>query len=57
MISPRFPAAEADRIDSLRALGLLDTLPEDRFDRITRLAARIFDVPIALVTLVDSDRQ
>lgn len=57
MISPRVPASEADRIDSLRALDLLDTLPEDRFDRITRLAARIFDVPIALVTLVDTDRQ
>lgn len=57
MIGPRFPDSEADRIDSLRALGLLDTLPEERFDRITRLAARIFDVPIALVTLVDADRQ
>jgi diguanylate cyclase (GGDEF)-like protein len=57
MISPRIPASEADRLDSLRALALLDTLPEDRFDRITRLAARIFDVPIALVSLVDSDRQ
>lgn len=57
MISARFPVSEADRLDSLRALGLLDTLPEDRFDRITRLATRIFDVPIALVTLVDADRQ
>lgn len=57
MISARFPVSEADRLDSLRALGLLDTLPEDRFDRITRLAARVFDVPIALVTLVDADRQ
>lgn len=57
MISPEFPASESERVDSLRALGLLDTAPEDRFDRITRLAARIFDVPIALVSLVDSDRQ
>jgi diguanylate cyclase (GGDEF)-like protein len=57
MISPRVPAGEQDRLDSLRALGLLDTLPEERFDRITRLAARIFDVPIALVSLVDADRQ
>jgi diguanylate cyclase (GGDEF)-like protein len=36
---------------------MLDTLPEERFDRITRLAARIFDVPMALVSLVDADRQ
>ncbi|MBC7453095.1 MAG: PAS domain S-box protein [Massilia sp.] len=36
---------------------MLDTLPEDRFDRITRLAAHFFDVPIALVSLVDERRQ
>jgi PAS domain-containing protein len=41
----------------LRALGLLDTDAEERFDRITRLAQTLFDVPIALITLVDSDRQ
>lgn len=57
MISPEVPASDGRRIESLRALDLLDTLPEDRFDRITRLAARIFDVPIALVSLVDRDRQ
>ena len=57
MISPEIPASESDRMSSLRALGLLDTPADDRFDRITRLAARIFDVPIALVSLVDSDRQ
>lgn len=57
LIGPEVPSDEAARLDSLRALGLLDTLPEDRFDRITRLAAKIFDVPIALVTFVDADRQ
>jgi GAF domain-containing protein len=39
------------------ALGLLDTQAEGRFDRITRLAQQLFDVPIALVSLVDEDRQ
>lgn len=36
---------------------MLDTESEDRFDRITRLACRLFDVPIALVSLVDAERQ
>ncbi|MET1073666.1 MAG: GAF domain-containing sensor histidine kinase [Umezawaea sp.] len=48
---------EAGRVAALRALHLLDTPPEDRFDRITRLAADLFDVPVALVSLVDADRQ
>jgi diguanylate cyclase (GGDEF)-like protein len=48
---------EAQRMASLRSLGLLDTPPEERFDRITRMAQRILDVPIALVSLVDDDRQ
>ncbi|HEX6142493.1 MAG TPA: GAF domain-containing protein [Geminicoccaceae bacterium] len=52
-----FPRDEKPRLASLRALGILDTEPEDRFDRITRLAAALFDVPIALVSLVDQDRQ
>ncbi len=41
----------------LRSLQLLDTSPEERFDRHTRLARRLFDVPIAAVSLVDSSRQ
>jgi diguanylate cyclase (GGDEF)-like protein len=49
--------AEPERVAALRALGLLDTGPDERFDRITRLAQRIFDVPIALVSLMDEDRQ
>ncbi|HEX8551199.1 MAG TPA: ATP-binding protein [Abditibacteriaceae bacterium] len=48
---------EAVRLESLRRLNILDTPPDDAFDRITELAARIFDVPIALVTLVDEQRQ
>jgi diguanylate cyclase (GGDEF)-like protein len=54
--APR-PADEATRIDTLRSLNILDTSPEERFDRLTRLAKRLFGVPIALVSLVDADRQ
>jgi len=49
--------AEEARVQALHALGLLDTPQEDRFDRFTRLAAAAFRVPIALVTLVDRERQ
>ncbi|RZI54260.1 MAG: phosphodiesterase [Pseudomonas sp.] len=48
---------EANRLHSLRSAGLLDTMASESFDRISRLAAALFDVPIALVSLVDEDRQ
>jgi hypothetical protein len=51
------PADEPERLEALRALDVLDTPPEERFDRITRLATRSFGAPIALVSLVDADRQ
>lgn len=51
------PPNEAQRLQSLHALGILDTPPEERFDRLTRIARRFFRVPIALVSLVDADRQ
>lgn len=51
------PENEAQRITALRSLGLLDTLPEERFERITRIAQRLFDVPIASLTLIDANRQ
>ena len=51
------PEDEETRLASLRQLRVLDTEPEERFDRITRLAVAVFDVPIALVSLVDRDRQ
>ncbi|WP_336365627.1 PAS domain-containing protein [Marinobacter sp. C2H3] len=47
---------ERHRLDALTRTGLLDSPAEDRFDRITRIACRLFDVPIALVSLVDEDR-
>ncbi|MDV6318463.1 sensor domain-containing phosphodiesterase [Chromohalobacter sp. HP20-39] len=48
---------EARRLDELQRLGLMDTPPEKRFDDITRLTARVFDVPIVLITLIDRHRQ
>ncbi len=51
------PADEAVRLATLCELRLLDTPREERFDRITRLAAHTLGVPIALLTLVDSRRQ
>jgi phosphoribosyl 1,2-cyclic phosphodiesterase/DNA-binding response OmpR family regulator len=51
------PVDEEERLAALHALNVLDTPPEERFDRLTRLAAALFDVPIALVSLVDRHRQ
>jgi ribonuclease BN (tRNA processing enzyme) len=51
------PQDEEFRLETLRSINLLDTPPDARFDRITRLAGRFFAVPIALITLVDSRRQ
>lgn len=48
---------ESRRLQVLHSLNILDTPADERFDRITRLAARLFRVPIALFTLVDSNRQ
>ena len=48
---------EARRLSALYSLKILDTSPEERFDRFTRLATRLFDVPIALISFVDEDRQ
>ncbi|RBH48578.1 GGDEF domain-containing protein, partial [Pseudomonas sp. MWU13-2860] len=57
MKTPETPADEAKRLATLRALGVLDTAAEERFDRLTRMAKRLFRVPIALVSLVDENRQ
>jgi len=51
------PADEAERLQTLRRYEILDTLPEQAFDDLTLLAARICDTPIALVSLIDQDRQ
>jgi len=51
------PLRESERLEDLRSLKLLDTDPEERFDRITRLAADFFHVPIAYVAFIDRERQ
>jgi len=48
---------EQARLSALRTLDILDTPPEPRFDRFTRLAAKSLQVPISLVSLVEEDRQ
>jgi diguanylate cyclase (GGDEF)-like protein len=53
----RIPDNEEARLHALRRLNLLDTEPELAFDDLTRLAADICDTPIALISLVDADRQ
>lgn len=57
MQKPGIPEDEEVRLRDLKSLDILDTPPEERFDRITRIAKELFDVPIALVSLVDDDRQ
>jgi phosphoribosyl 1,2-cyclic phosphodiesterase/CheY-like chemotaxis protein len=56
-IRAAIPENEPARLTSLRALDLLDTEPEERFDRITRVATALFNVPMATITLVDERRQ
>lgn len=57
MKEPLIPLDETVRLKSLHSLRILDSVPEERFDRITRMAQRIFEVEICLVSLVASDRQ
>ena len=57
MKTPDFPENEQSRLKKLKSLDVLDTEPEERFDRLTRMCKRLFGVPIALVSLVDENRQ
>jgi len=51
------PANEPERLEALRRFEVLDTTPEAAFDGLVRLASYICDTPIALITLIDSERQ
>ena len=51
------PANEAERIDSLYSYNILDTIEEQDFDDLTDLASVICQTPVALISLVDQDRQ
>ncbi len=57
MQKPALTSNESQRLATLDALNILDTPTEERFDRVVRLASMIFDVPIALVSIVDETRQ
>lgn len=57
MIPPQIPPNEKERLAALDRLNLLHTEYERRFDRITKMASRVFKVPIALITLVSKDEQ
>lgn len=57
MKAPELPLDEAARLRALHDLNILDTPADERFDRLTRLAQSIFKTPIALVSLIDSERQ
>lgn len=50
-------AQEQERLFALRQLNLLDTPPSESFDRITRMASQLFDLPISAVSLTDENRQ
>src|SRR3989344_2237699 len=51
------PKNEKERLAALKQLGILDTKPEERFDRITREATKQFNVPISTVSIIDEDRE
>ncbi len=57
MQAPAFPSNEAERLACLHHLCVLDTAPESRFDRLTRIAQQHFGTQMALISLIDSDRQ
>ena len=57
MQTPEIPANESDSLVALDRYKILDTLPEQVYDDLTQLAADICETPIALISLVDKDRQ
>ncbi len=51
------PDRESERLDKLRSYQILDGMPEESYDRITRLASTMFNAPVAVLSLIDRDRQ
>ncbi len=56
-MAPPCPPNEQVRVDALRASGILDTDPEETFDELARLAAKVCGAPIALISFIDTHRQ
>ena len=57
MKTPNYPHNETERLEFLKSLNILDSLPEQSFDTITSLASDICKTPIATISLVDDSRQ
>lgn len=57
MLKPPLPDNESERLAAVQNFAILDTPPEERFDRITKLATALFNVPISTVTIMDTDRE
>ncbi|MBC7880101.1 MAG: sensor domain-containing diguanylate cyclase [Anaerolineae bacterium] len=57
MTEAALPKNETERLKALRALRILDTPIEERFERITRIVCRSLNVPISAISLVDEERQ
>ncbi|MEG3765849.1 sensor domain-containing phosphodiesterase [Alteromonas sp. 14N.309.X.WAT.G.H12] len=57
MTKPPKPSNEVDRLRTLRRLEILDTKPEERYDRITRIATKIFGCAYSSISLIDEERQ
>jgi len=51
------PPNEAKRLENLKSYHILDTLPEEEYDAITKIATVICNSPIALISIIDKSRQ
>ena len=56
MKAPKFPTNEEERLIAVKSYSIIDTLPESDYDNLTELAATICDVPIALITILNKER-
>ncbi len=56
LLSPAAASTEQARMDAVHRYDVLDSPPDRAFDRITALASRLFEVPVSLVSIVDTDR-
>ncbi len=57
MISPAVPINEKSRLEALYSYNILDSIPEEEYDSITKLASAICGTPISIITIVDEERQ